>query len=461
MRYEDFVAGKMAHCAAVGLEDSEIRPGAFLFDFQQALVRWSLRRGRAAIFADTGLGKTAMQLDWARHVAERGRVLILTPLAVAKQTEREAVRFGVEGVQYAPEDNGARIWVTNYDRIDRVDPALFVGIVLDESSILKAFDGQTRTQLIESFASTPFRLACTATPAPNDYTELGNHSEFLGVKTRAEMLAEYFVHDMDTTQDWRVKGHAVESFWRWVCSWGAIVRKPADLGFEADGYDLPPLRLHEIVVPVDHTQAWSTGQLFTTSVNTLSEQRQVRRETMESRVSEIAKLASEPGQLLVWCELNDEASASAAAIEGAIEVKGSDDREDKEERLLGFADGKYRVLVSKPKIAGHGMNWQQCSRMVFAGASHSFEQTYQAIRRCWRFGQTKPVDVYVIRSEADDAVVANYKAKERRAIEMATTVVEYTREEVAKQLGKVAPRWDAYNPQTTMRIPQWLATSEV
>jgi hypothetical protein len=219
--------------------------------------------------------------------------------------------------------------------------------------------------------------------------------------------------------------------------------------------------MHEVVVPVDHSKAWSSGQLFSTSVSTLSEQRTVRRETTDARVKAIAEIAKDGGQLLVWCELNDESAAVTKAIDGAVEVKGSDDRDDKESRLLGFADGKYRVLVSKPKIAGHGMNWQQCNRMVFAGASHSFEQTYQAIRRCWRFGQTKTVDVYIVRSEADDAVIANYRSKEKRAAEMAAQVVQYTRDEVAKHLGRVAPRWDAYNPQLTMRTPQWLTTSEV
>jgi len=456
MSYEQWLQEKTEPTRTQGLDARDISPADFLFPFQRDLVGWALRRGSAAIFADTGTGKTAMQLDWARHVARRGRVLILTPLAVAQQTVREAHRFGIEAAYCRNDDGAVPIVVTNYDILDRFDPSRFAGVVLDESSILKSYDGATRSALVEAFQTTPFRLACTATPAPNDHTELGNHSEFLGIKSRTEMLSEYFVHDGGSTQDWRLKGHAVAAFWRWVCSWGAVVRHPSDLGYSDDGFVLPPLRMHEHVIRVDHTSAWKSGALFATEAMSLAEQRAVRRATLEQRVQAAAELATGNDPVLVWCELNDEGNAIEAAIPGAVQVAGSDSRDDKADRMLGFADGRYRVLVTKPSVAGFGMNWQHCARQVFAGASHSYEQTYQAIRRCWRFGQKRPVDVFIIRAETDSGIVANYRRKEADAARMADETVAYVLDAVRTSVGAAHREWNDYQPTAPMTVPSWL-----
>jgi superfamily II DNA or RNA helicase len=452
--YDEFIARKSATTAFPGIETDDLAP--HLFPHQRDLTKWALKKGRAAIFADTGLGKTAMQIEWARHVAQRGRVLVLAPLAVAPQTVAEAARFGVTA-SHARRDDGSPIVVTNYESLEHFDPSAFVGVVLDESSILKAFDGRTRTALIESFRDTPFRLCATATPAPNDFTELGNHSEFLGVKTRAEMLAEYFVHDMDNTQDWRVKGHAVGAFWKWIATWGAVVRSPADLGYDDTAYRLPPLRMHEHVVPVDHKAAHAAGMLFAVNAVSLDDQRKTRRATLDERIRRAAALAAGDEPVIVWCELNDESEGLAAAIPGAVEVRGSESPDAKAEKALAFARGDLRVMVSKASIFGYGLNWQHCARMVFVGASHSYEQTYQAIRRCWRFGQTRPVDVHIIRAETEQLVIDNYRRKEadaaRLGAEMAARVLDSVRAEVQ---GATAREWNAYVPKVRQHIPAWL-----
>lgn len=454
MDYERFAATKLHRSDGVGIEHGPICET--LFPFQRDMVSWSLRRGRAALFADTGLGKTFMQAEWARHVSQLGRVLILAPLAVAEQTVKESAKIGV-AAKYLREDDGSTpIVVTNYEMLSHFSASAFAGVVLDESSILKAYDGATRNAIIGAFARTPYRLACTATPAPNDHTELGNHSEFLGIKSRVEMLAEYFCHDGGETQVWRLKGHAEEVFWRWVCSWGAMVRKPSDLGYADDGYDLPPLRMHEHVVGIEHRDAWASGYLFAPQATTLSDQRATRRATMAKRVAKAAELANTGEPCVVWCELNDEADAVTDAIPGAIQVKGSDSPETKRERLLGFADGEWRVMVSKPSIAGMGLNWQHCSNTIFVGASHSFEQTYQAIRRFWRFGQTRPVDVHVIRAETEEAIVANYRRKEADAERMAAATSQLVKSAVLAEVRGTSREWNEYDPRVDMTIPRWV-----
>ncbi len=455
--YDQFIATKSRTVDAKPVEHGEL--AEHLFPHQRDLVTWSLRRGRAAVFADTGLGKTAIELEWARHVSVHGRVLMLAPLAVAEQTVREGDRFGVE-VEYARKDTGAPITIANYEMLHAFDPSAFAGIVLDESSILKSFDGKTRTLLIETFGATPWRLACTATPAPNDFTELGNHAQFLGVKSHNEMLAEYFCHDGGETQVWRLKGHAEQDFWRWVCSWGAVVKRPSDLGHDDGGFALPALRMHEVVIAVDHKAAQRAGMLFADEVRTLSDQRATRRATLDERVAAVAKIAAGTKRpVLVWCELNDEADAIEAAIPGAIQVAGADSIDDKRDRLLGFADGKYRVLVTKASVAGFGMNFQRCSTMVFAGVSHSYEQTYQAIRRCWRFGQKRPVDVHVIRAETEGAIVENLRRKGADADKLAESLLEHVRDMMRDEITSARRDWNTYNPLAAMSVPHWL-TSE-
>lgn len=457
--YKAWVTNRMNDTtAASSVEGHETVPlNENLFDHQEYLVRWALGRGRAAVFADTGLGKTIVQLEWARIVAERaGRVLILAPLAVADQTVAEADRFGVPGVRYLRhDDHHTHVSVTNYEMMDHFDPADFAGIVLDESSILKSFTGSFRNRIIEAYAHTPFRLACTATPAPNDFTEIGNHSEFLGIKSRVEMLAEYFINDTgDTTSAWRLKGHAQDAFWRWLAGWSRVIKHPADLGFSADGYDLPPLNVDDVVVTTDNVDAADAGMLFLPQAMTLSEQRAVRKATLPKRVKAIREIdaADHDAPLVVWCEYNAEADAITEALDGAVQVAGADDIETKRERLFGFASGKYRVMVTKPSIAGFGMNWQHCNRVVFAGASHSYEKTYQAIRRCWRFGQTRPVTVTVIRSDREHSVWANYTRKERDAERLSEGMIEAMKAEVAP----AKREWNKHEPQTDMELPSWM-----
>jgi superfamily II DNA or RNA helicase len=438
----------------VGMEPPKLNKK--LFPYQADLVKWALRRGRAALFADTGMGKTFMQVEWARAVAgDDKRVLILAPLAVAEQTVREAEKLKVK-ICYRRKDEGDKITITNYEMMEYFDPKDFEGIVLDESSIIKAYTGKIRDQIITQFHTVPFKLACTATPSPNDYTELGNHSEFLGIKTRAEMLAEYFVHDMDNTQDWRVKGHAIESFWRWVSTWGALIRKPSDLDYSDDGFDLPPLVMHEQVVEIDNTDAWKEGELFALEVKTLSDQRTTRRATMEKRVKIAAELAKGDKPVVIWCELNDEADIVTDAIPGAVQVRGADDFEDKARKLVDFSEGRIRVLVTKAKISGFGMNWQHCNKTIFMGASHSYEQTYQAIRRFWRFGQTNQVDVYIIRASTETAIVDNFKRKEADAKTMGEEMALRVRDVLLAEIKGTTKEWNVYSPKVDMIIPSWI-----
>jgi len=451
--YEAFLASKDDAVTPVGIE---VQPSSKLFPFQRDIVRWAMKRGRAAVFADCGMGKTAIQLDWASHVP--GRVLILAPLAVAEQTVREGAKFGVEAVYLRADDGVSRIVVTNYEMLEHFDPASFAGVVLDESSILKAYDGKTRSLIIAAFNRTPYRLACTATPAPNDFTELGNHSEFLGIRTRTEMLAEYFVHDGGSTTDWRLKGHAQSIFWRWVCSWACMIRKPSDLGYSDEGFTLPPLRFREHIIEIGHEDAWKEGMLFAPEVKTLADQRATRRMTLDQRIEAIARVANETaGPVLVWCELNAESEGVAAAIPGAVEVAGSDSNDVKADRLLGFAEGRYRVLVTKPSIAGFGMNWQHCATVVFAGSSHSYEQTYQAVRRCWRFGQKSPVDVHFIRTDTEGPIAQNMKRKEADAARMASEMVVFMAEIQRAEIAGTKRMLNDYRPSVRMEVPSWMS----
>lgn len=441
--YDAFLEQKRLASPAVGLQTVPAL-NRQLFDFQHDIVRWALRRGRAAIFADCGLGKTPMQLEWAKHVP--GDVLILTPLAVAQQTVREGQKFGID-VRYCRSQEQVEhgITVTNYEMLDRFQPQAFAGVVLDESSILKAYDGKTRNQIIAAFSETPFRLACTATPAPNDHMELGNHAEFLGAMTRAEMLSMFFVHDGGETQKWRLKGHAQSDFWRWVCSWAVMLRKPSDLGYKDRDFVLPELVYHEIVVRVDEP---TSGMLFPMEAETLQERIAARRDTVVERVADTAAIVNESDEpFLVWCNLNAEGERLTRAIPDAIEVRGADSLREKEQGILAFTQGDRRVLVSKPSICGHGMNWQHCRNVAFVGLSDSWEQFYQAVRRCWRFGQKKPVNVYIVTAETEGAVLANIKRKESDAERMAEEMVKNMQDLNAEDLRGLEHKRTAYAPK--------------
>jgi hypothetical protein len=408
-------------CKSVGLT-SIPKLNHALFDFQSDIVAWALRKGRAAIFADCGLGKTLMQLEWAVHIP--GRVLILAPLAVAQQTIREGDKFGIK-VHYARRHKDTHtdthITITNYEMLDHFDPSQFSGIVLDESSILKAYNGKTRTKIIDAFRGTPYRLCCTATPAPNDFMEIGNHAEFLDVLTRSEMLSTFFVHDGGETQKWRLKGHAQSEFWRWMCGWAVMIRKPSDLGYDDGGFTLPPIHFHEIVV-----RAQSRGDfLFPMPASTLKERQLARRDTIDARtVAAAGLLNGDNSPWLFWCNLNAESRSLAKAINGAVEITGSHSLQCKTDSMMGFSSGAIKRLVTKPSISGFGMNWQHCNNVVFVGLNDSYEQFYQATRRCWRFGQERPVNVYIVVSDIEGSVVSNIKRKERDAALMAEMMVE-------------------------------------
>lgn len=402
-----------------------------LFPFQREIVEWALDRECCAIFADTGLGKAHMQLRWAAATQRNagGRVLILAPLAVARQTQREAEKFGIEGVAAVrhPDESDAPIIVTNYERLHLFRDEEWSALVLDESSILKSVDSKTRDELTRWARQIPYRLCCTATPAPNDWTELGNHAEFLGVLTRAQMLGTYFVHDEQSVavQHWRLKGHALEAFWRWVAGWAIAVRRPSDLGYPDDGYLLPPLETSYQWVENGHGP--TEGQLFALDAHTLEERRRARLGSTDERVAACAAtVAAEPGESwIVWCDYNRESEALARAIPGAVEIRGSDPAEKKEQALIEFSEGRIRILVTKPTIAGFGLNWQHCARVAFVGLSDSYEQWYQAIRRCWRFGQTRPVHVHVFASDAERVVVTNVQRKAKEAEQMMEQITRY------------------------------------
>lgn len=422
--YIDFLAKKKKLFKSRGI--SPCPTHETLFDFQKAIVEWALRKGRAAIFADCGLGKTRMQLEWARQIANHSGkpVLILAPLAVAEQTIEEGKAIGVP--VFSANDKvacTASIFITNYQKLHKIDCSAFSGVVLDESSILKSFEGRVRNQLIDSFALTPYKLCCTATPAPNDHMELGNHSEFLGVTTRTEMLSTYFVHDGGETSKWRLKGHAEDDFWHWMCSWAVMIRKPSDIGFSDNGFDLPDLSIKHITVESGQTD---DENLFALPASSLGERRTARRESLDQRVWAASNLCNNftEEQCLVWCNLNDESVACAEAIDGAVEVTGADDDEHKANTMLGFAHGKERVLVSKPSIAGFGMNFQSCHNVIFCGLSDSYEQFYQAVRRCWRFGQKHKVFVFVITSHLEQAVVENIERKQLEADKMSAEMIK-------------------------------------
>jgi hypothetical protein len=423
--YADFLARKVKAAPAYGHDATPDDIHPMLHDWQNELVRWACGKGRAALWADTGLGKTLMQVEWAR--LSGARALILAPLAVTAQTVREAARVGVP-TRYVRDDSeasGPGLWVTNYERLHQFAPAGFDAVVLDEASILKQSDGKTRSALIEWASHVPRRLACTATPAPNDVEELTSQAEWVGASTRVNMLAAYFVHDSD--KGWRLKGHARRPMLRWMGSWAVALRRPSDLGYDDTGYDLPGLDV--ISHMVDAPDLVPHDQLFATDLGGVGGRSAVRRQTLESRVSRVVELVeAEPAEpWVLWCGLNDEADALTRAIPDAVNVTGSDSPEDKASGLLAFADGDIRVLVTKPSLASFGLNWQHCARMAFVGLNDSYEAYYQAIRRCYRYGQTRPVHAHIVLSDLEGQIAVNVARKEREASDVMDALVREMR----------------------------------
>lgn len=418
MSYQKFLEVKETRLQFEGVNVKDSDMNARLFPFQRAITRWALKKGRAAIFADTGLGKTLMQLEWASHIP--GSVLIVAPLSVARQTVREGAKFGYE-VNYCRSGDAIRagLNITNYEMIEHFDPSEFDGVVLDESSILKAFDGVTRKKLTDMFSLTRFRLCCTATPAPNDQSEISNHSEFLGVMTRKVMLATYFIHD---GMEWRLKGHGTQRFYEWMASWAMSVRMPSDIGFSDDGYVLPPLNIIPDFLPVDYQPE---GELFHSGLKGIRGRMDARKSTMDTKIaraSEIVNASDE--QWIVWCGMNEESKRLTKAISGAVEVKGDDTPEYKAECFEKFQDGEHRVMVTKPKIAGFGMNFQNAHNMTFVGLSDSFEAYYQCVRRSYRFGQKREVNAHIVLSDPERVVYDNVKGKEIVAKQMAEELIK-------------------------------------
>jgi hypothetical protein len=424
--YADFLERKIRQTDGIGIDVDPVDLNQWMHPWQREIVAWAARRGRAAIWADTGLGKTAMQVEWLRLVTQDGIGLIVAPLAVCQQTIREARdHLGVTATYVREMPTAPGIYVTNYEMVDRFDADMIRAVVLDESSILKQSDGKTRTMLIKHFADVPFRLACTATPAPNDPEELTNHAEFLGVSTRTEMLAAYFVHDQD---GWRLKGHARRPMFRWMASWAVALRRPSDMGYDDAGYVLPELHIHTHLIDVNVVP---DGQLFATDIGGVGGRAAVRKSTIEDRCQHAAELIKrEPDEpWIVWCGLNAEAEMMAELLPGSVNVHGGWTPEDKAQAMLDFADGKIRTLITKPSIASFGLNWQHCARMAFVGLSDSYESYYQSIRRCYRYGQTREVEAHIILTALEQQIASNVNRKQLAAADMTAELVRALNEQ--------------------------------
>lgn len=417
--YAEFLSRKHVRVETPGRDVASNDVHPMLHPWQNELVRWAVRTSRAAIWADTGMGKTVMQLEWARLSAYRG-ALVVAPLAVCQQTVREAAKLGIVAryVRDGTEVTQTEVSVTNYERLQNFQPALFDAVVLDESSILKQSTGATRTMLIDWARDIPHRLACSATPAPNDPEELTNQAAWIGRMTRSHMLAAYFIHDQD---GWRLKGHARRPMMTWMAQWAVALTRPSDVGGDDSGYVLPGL---DVVSEIVRAEIEVDGQLFATEIGGVTGRAEIRRKTLVARVDRAAKLvANDPVPWILWCGLNSEADALTAAIPGAVNVHGSMDADEKARLLLAFADGEFDVLVTKPSIASQGLNYQHCSRMAFVGLGDSYEQYYQAIRRCYRYGQTKVVRAHVIVSDLESQIAANVARKEKQASQITIELV--------------------------------------
>ena len=462
MTYLDFCNKKAVRDVPTGIKDlSGIKLHEKLFPFQRDVVKWALWRGRACIWADCGLGKTFMQLEWSRIVNEyTGKpVLIIAPLAVSEQTANiEAPKLGLSvRICSAQQDVANGINITNYEKLDKFSLDVFGGVVLDESSIIKNYAGKIRNTILESVTGIPFRLACTATPAPNDYMELGNHAEFVGAMTYTEMLAMFFIHDGGDTAKWQLKGHGKKEFFRWVASWAVFIRKPSDLGYSDEGFKLPQIEFIDVTVPT----APAGDSLFVMDAQTLQERQAARRDSIEDRVKAACKVIAEnktddADQFAVWCNLNAESDGISNERPTVVNIQGSDSNEYKSRMMLGFARGDVAEIVSKPKIAGLGMNWQNCNKVIFLGLSDSYEQFYQAVRRFYRFGQKNKVRVWIVTADTEGAVVDNIRRKESDANHMYSEMVQYMNAENRLAVSGMTARKSEYNPQKTMTIPAFL-----
>lgn len=460
--YREFLDSKRVKVKPSGFDVPEEKLPAKLFDWQRKVVSWAIRNGRCDLFEECGLGKGPQQLAWCDAVVRHGNVkrcILLAPLAVAMQMLREAEKFEIQtDVRYCREGHevGPGINIVNYERLHKFDPILFDAVDGDELSVLKAYTGKRKQQLCNSFNHCRFKLGATATPAPNDLMELGNQSEFLQVMPSNEMLARWFVNAGDSVGKYRLRKHAVRDFWRWVASWAVCLTKPSDLGFPNDGYDLPPLNFVEHLVEVEGRKP-PPGHLFDSGKINAVTMHGEKRQSIDARAAKAGELvaAVKPRQAIVWCDTDYEADALVKAIPDCVEVRGSHSLEAKERNLNAFLTGQARVLVTKPKIAGFGLNLQFCCDMVFVGLSWSFEQLYQAIRRCWRFGQLRPVNVHVIQTEAEAVIATAVWGKQQQHEEMQSQMAAAMREfQIANVLGR--RELAAYHPTIPMEVPSWI-----
>ena len=466
LNYTEFLRSKVIHNTFTGFEPGQLP--SFLFKFQARIVEWACRVGRAGIWADTGLGKTGMQLSWADQVHRHTNrdVLILCPLAVAKQTGREAEKFGIESpvtVCRTGSDVRHGINVTNYQMLKHFDPARFTAVVVDESDILANFSGSTKKAILDAFRDTPYKLDCSATPAPNDHMEIGNHADFLGVMMGHEMLSRWFINDGGEAGKYVLKAHGVDDFWRWVSSWAVAIGKPSDLGYEDGAYDLPPLVIHEHIAEVDNTDGREDGFLFRMPSMSATGMHKEMRRTAIDRGAMVRKIldtipAEEP--VLIWCHTDYEAD-ELRDLPGVVEVKGPQSIDEKERILEAFQLGTVKRLLSKPSVCGHGLNFQHCRNVIYIGLDYSFKGFYQSIRRCWRFGQTRPVNVHVVMAETEGRLSETIQRKQADYDRMKRSMIAAMKRH---GLGADATRYalEDYHPTITMKLPTWLRTqSEV
>ena len=457
MKYQEFLKTKEYHYENTGFDIDISELNSNLFDFQKQIVKWALKKGRCALFLDTGLGKTICQLEFANQVCkkENGKALILAPLAVSRQTKSEGEKFGIEvNICRTQLDVKDGINITNYEMLKHFNPDEFTCVVLDESSILKASLGKMSNEIIDIFRFTKYKLACTATPSPNDYTEFGNHCEFLNIMSRTEMLATFFINDAKEGQ-WRMKRHAESKFWEWLASWAMVVKNPKDIGYPDDRYNLPKLNISHIIVDSKVTK----GQLIPSVAKSLQERRQARKDSIIDRVNVVGNLIKDMDSCLIWVDYNDE-SAYIKKSFNITEVKGADTDEHKENSMLGFANGDIKFLVSKPLICGFGMNFQKCHNMIFCGISDSYEKFYQAVRRCYRFGQENEVNVYVIISRRELSVLNNIKKKQEQHDKMSYEMVERTSEILKNEIHSTTKITEDYTADLSVVLPVWLKTEE-
>ena len=454
--YHDFLKTKAITATPSGFDVDNADLNRNMFDFQKDLCRWALKKGKSAILIGCGCGKTIIQLEWAHqvHVYTNEPVLILAPLSVVNQTAKEARKFGIETVHVCRSQNDVKdgLNITNYEMIEHFNVSVFSGIVLDESSILKSFTSKTTGQLTELFAKTPYKLLCSATIAPNDFTEIGTTCEFLGIMSRTEMLATYFVHDGGKTADWRLKKAGRSKFWEWMATWAVCFNNPNELGYEIDGYDLPKLHINTIFTK----SKVGDYELFVKAAETLQERREARKESMEDRTDRASALANGSNETwLCWVDYNDESAMLSKKCIDSVEVKGSDEPEYKAQASIDFADKKIHCLVSKPSIFGFGSNFQSCHNMIFCGLSDSYERFYQAVRRCWRFGQTEEVNVHIILSEKEVNILNNIERKQAQMDEMQKEMTALMREVTLSEIKHTTRIVDTYNPRKEMKLPKW------